>query len=55
MFSQERGLAVFFDMAYQGLASGNVDDDAAAIRMFAVDGHEMLIAQSFSKNLGRRL
>ena len=43
---------MLFDIAYQGFASGNADQDAAAIRAFAADGHEMFIAQSFAKNFG---
>lgn len=39
-------------MAYQGFASGNLDNDAWAVRLFASMGMEMFIAQSFSKNFG---
>lgn len=40
-------------MAYQGFASGSLDDDAWAPRFFAHDrGLEILVAQSYSKNLG---
>ncbi|GAQ81410.1 aspartate aminotransferase [Klebsormidium nitens] len=42
----------FFDSAYQGFASGSLDRDAAPVRSFAGDGGEMLIAQSYAKNLG---
>ena len=49
---ERRGLFPFFDCAYQGFASGNLDDDAWAIREFASRGMEMCVAQSFSKNLG---
>ena len=41
----------FFDFAYQGFGS-SVDEDAWAIRYFAAQGHEMLVANSFSKNFG---
>ena len=43
---------------HQGFASGDLDVDAAALRMFAAarrpDGtaQEMLVAQSYSKNMG---
>ena len=43
---------VFFDCAYQGFASGDADRDAATIRRFVADGHELLLAQSFAKNFG---
>lgn len=44
---------VFFDMAYQGFASGNTDTDAYAVRQFIRDGHESIcLAQSYAKNMG---
>eukprot|EP00732_Lithocolla_globosa_P002334 Lithocolla_globosa_v1_NODE_1505_length_2524_cov_47.443499.p1 type:complete len:412 gc:universal NODE_1505_length_2524_cov_47.443499:2441-1206(-) len=43
---------VFFDMAYQGFASGDPDKDAQALRTFVKDGHRVLLAQSFAKNMG---
>ncbi|KAG5466114.1 hypothetical protein LSCM4_01256 [Leishmania orientalis] len=43
---------VFFDSAYQGYASGSLDTDAYAARLFARRGIEVLLAQSFSKNMG---
>jgi len=49
---KERGLYPFFDMAYQGFASGDVDQDAFAVRKFIADGHNMVLAQSFAKNMG---
>ncbi|KAF9634993.1 aspartate aminotransferase [Lasiodiplodia theobromae] len=42
----------FFDMAYAGLASGDVFTDALPIRLFANQGFELVVAQSFSKNTG---
>lgn len=42
----------FFDMAYQGLASGDLERDANAIRIFLEDGHSIGCAQSFAKNMG---
>ncbi|KAI5292840.1 hypothetical protein KEM52_006028 [Ascosphaera acerosa] len=47
-----KGLFPFFDIAYQGFATGDLDRDAWAIRHFAEQGLEMVVAQSFSKNLG---
>lgn len=49
---KERKLFPFFDTAYQGFASGDLDKDAASIRMFVEEKHEMFIAQSFAKNMG---
>lgn len=42
----------FFDMAYQGFASGDVDGDAFALRYFVSQGHQIMLCQSFAKNLG---
>lgn len=42
----------FFDSAYQGFASGSLEDDAWAIRHFVEQGFEMFAAQSFAKNFG---
>ena len=49
---KSRQLFPFFDMAYQGFATGNVDNDAAALRLFIKDGHQVALAQSFAKNMG---
>lgn len=42
----------FFDMAYQGFASGDTDRDAFAVRHFIGEGHQIALAQSFAKNMG---
>lgn len=42
----------FFDMAYQGFASGDTDKDAFALRYFIQQGHYPCLAQSFAKNMG---
>ena len=39
-------------MAYQGFASGDLNRDAYAVRLFLRDGHQILLAQSFAKNMG---
>lgn len=49
---QKRNLLVFFDMAYQGFASGDIDRDAWAVRYFIEQGHNVLLSQSFAKNMG---
>ncbi|KAL6012074.1 Aspartate aminotransferase, cytoplasmic [Asimina triloba] len=49
---QEKNLIPFFDVAYQGFASGSLDADASSIRSFVARGLELLVAQSYSKNLG---
>ncbi|KAL1841175.1 hypothetical protein VTJ49DRAFT_7344 [Mycothermus thermophilus] len=42
----------FFDTAYQGFASGDLDRDASSIRLFVEAGFELVVAQSFAKNFG---
>ncbi|KAA8521630.1 hypothetical protein F0562_012303 [Nyssa sinensis] len=49
---QEKNHIPFFDVAYQGFASGSLDADASSVRLFAARGMELLVAQSYSKNLG---
>ncbi|KAK7498148.1 hypothetical protein BaRGS_00010736 [Batillaria attramentaria] len=49
---KKRGLFPFFDMAYQGFASGDIDRDAFAVRQFIKDGHQVALSQSFAKNMG---
>ncbi|KAI0972278.1 aspartate aminotransferase-like protein [Xylaria arbuscula] len=49
---QEKQLFPIFDSAYQGFATGNIDNDAWAIRHFVARGIEIAVAQSFSKNFG---
>ena len=49
---QERSLYPFFDLAYQGLESGDLAIDAHVIRKFAQGNVPMMISQSFSANMG---
>ncbi|CAN0846763.1 Aspartate aminotransferase, mitochondrial [Linum grandiflorum] len=42
----------FFDIAYQGLVSGDMDRDALSIRIFLQDGHLIGCSQSFTKTMG---
>ncbi|KAH7357335.1 pyridoxal phosphate-dependent transferase [Pyrenochaeta sp. MPI-SDFR-AT-0127] len=50
---EDKGLFPFFDCAYQGFATGNLDEDAWAVRHFLERGTmEIAVAQSFSKNMG---
>jgi len=43
---------VFFDLAYQGFASGDPERDASPVRLFIKEGHDVLISQSYAKNFG---
>jgi aspartate aminotransferase len=45
------GHFAFFDMAYQGFASGSTDKDAFPVRHFVEQGHNVALAQSFAKNM----
>ena len=50
---KDKGLFPFFDVAYQGFASGSLEEDAWAPRYFADEmGLEIIVSQSYSKNLG---
>uniref|UniRef100_A0A6G1SGU6 Aspartate aminotransferase n=1 Tax=Aceria tosichella TaxID=561515 RepID=A0A6G1SGU6_9ACAR len=49
---EERGLFPLFDCAYQGFASGSVDNDIKSFRYFVSRGFETLCCQSFAKNFG---
>ncbi|KAJ6016348.1 hypothetical protein N7540_010939 [Penicillium herquei] len=50
---ERRGLFPFFDSAYQGFASGDLDEDAWALRHFVSRGTlELVAAQSYFKNMG---
>ncbi|KAL0227783.1 hypothetical protein RCL1_003926 [Eukaryota sp. TZLM3-RCL] len=52
----DKKFIVFQDCAYQGFGSGDLDEDAWAIRLFTeralATGMEMIVTYSFSKNLG---
>lgn len=48
----KRGLFPYFDIAYQGFATGSLESDAFAIRHFAERGASLFVAQSFAKNFG---
>ncbi|KAK1232668.1 aspartate transaminase aat1 [Marasmius sp. AFHP31] len=49
---KEKKLFPFFDMAYQGFATGSIANDAFAVRHFVSQGHQVALAQSFAKNMG---
>lgn len=49
---KRRKLFPFFDLAYQGFASGDIDRDAAPVRLFAKEGLAFALAQSYAKNMG---
>lgn len=49
---QSKGQTAFFDMAYQGFASGYPEKDAFAVRLFVEKGMPVVLAQSYAKNFG---
>lgn len=49
---KRRKLLPFFDNAYQGFASGSLETDAWSVRAFVDAGLDMLVAQSYAKNMG---
>ena len=46
---KDKGLIPFLDMAYQGFGDG-IDEDAAAVRLFAESGLSFFVSSSFSKS-----
>ena len=46
---RSRGLVAFLDMAYQGFGDG-IEEDAAALRLFADSGLPFFVSSSFSKS-----
>ncbi|PRP81247.1 hypothetical protein PROFUN_02081 [Planoprotostelium fungivorum] len=49
---QKKNHIPFFDCAYQGFASGDLDRDAEPLKDFVRRGFELFVAQSFAKNFG---
>uniref|UniRef100_A0A9L0JTW1 Aspartate aminotransferase n=1 Tax=Equus asinus TaxID=9793 RepID=A0A9L0JTW1_EQUAS len=49
---KKNNLFAFFDMAYQGFASGDGDKDAWAVRYFIEQGINVCLCQSYAKNMG---
>mmetsp|Transcript_42043 Transcript_42043/g.50958 ORF Transcript_42043/g.50958 Transcript_42043/m.50958 type:complete len:427 (+) Transcript_42043:112-1392(+) len=49
---QQKHHLPLFDSAYQGFASGDLDKDAAAVRLFVNAGLELVLCQSYAKNMG---
>merc|ERR1711935_837175 len=46
------GHIAWFDSAYQGFASGDLDKDAFAVQMFLKEGHDIMASVSYAKNFG---
>uniref|UniRef100_A0A8C7EQM0 Aspartate aminotransferase n=1 Tax=Neovison vison TaxID=452646 RepID=A0A8C7EQM0_NEOVI len=49
---KKNSLFAFFDMAYQGFASGDGNKDAWAVRHFIEQGINVCLCQSYAKNMG---
>lgn len=49
---KKKNILIFFDMAYQGFATGSLDSDAFPLRHFIEEEHNVVFAQSYSKNMG---
>jgi len=47
-----KGHIAWFDCAYQGFASGDLEKDAFAVRMFLNEGHDIMASISYAKNFG---
>jgi len=48
----QKKLLPYFDMAYQGFATGNLTTDNWAVRLFADNGVPFMCGTSFAKNMG---
>jgi len=49
---KEKQLRPFFDTAYQGFVSGDLDKDGQSLRLFVDEGLAIVAAQSFAKIMG---
>ena len=49
---KKREFVPFFDMAYQGFTSGDIHKDAESVRLFTDAGFNIILGQSFAKNMG---
>lgn len=49
---KERNLMPFFDNAYQGYASGDLEKDVRSLKIFIEEGIQFIVAQSLAKNFG---
>lgn len=49
---RQKGHLCWFDSAYQGFATGDLEKDAYAMRNFANNGLPLFVSQSFAKNFG---
>jgi len=49
---KKQGHVCWFDSAYQGFATGDLEKDAYALRKFAAEGCPLFVSQSFAKNFG---
>lgn len=49
---KKNNLIPFFDSAYQGFATGDLEKDAEPVRHFMEEGFQAVVAQSFAKNMG---
>ena len=50
---KEKAHITFFDLAYQGFATGDLETDVSAVRLFVKDPPgPILVAQSYAKNMG---
>jgi len=52
LLMKEKKMVAFFDSAYQGYASGDLEKDVIAIKIFLEQGLQMIVSQSFAKNFG---
>jgi len=49
---KRKGHLCLFDSAYQGFASGDLEEDAYSLRLFSQHTDRIILSQSFAKNFG---
>lgn len=49
---REKKLFPYFDSAYQGYASGDIEKDNQSVQIFLNEGLQMMLSQSYAKNFG---
>lgn len=50
--TKKKNHMIFFDSAYQGFASGDLEEDSYGFRLFADNYNNIMLSQSFAKNFG---
>lgn len=52
LFNKKKNLLPFFDTAYLGFASGDLDRDRQILKLFMKNNLNFIVTNSFAKNFG---